>query len=112
MGLKEFFNALQESGLDSEVKIIHRAFQLDPNAPKDSDEANEVVIARKYNKSVEEVRQSQKSIQDRACSLGLEFNSELIRPANTATAHRISKYAHTLGKELEWINGTMRAFFG
>ncbi len=77
-----------------EVEIVYRSFELDPTAPRSTDsggspELSTPVIARKYGRSEDEMRQMQQQLVDLAAAEGLAFRLLETVHTNTVDAHRV-----------------------
>ncbi len=71
------------------VEVVYRSFQLDPSAPQHGHELTTPVLARKYGRSEDEMRQMQLQLTSLAAEEGLAFR--LLETVHTRTidAHRL-----------------------
>ncbi|MFC0014025.1 MULTISPECIES: DsbA family protein [Allobacillus] len=111
IGKVRFETALEKFSGQSDVKVSYRSFQLDPNSPKETDLSLDEALAKKYQMSVDKAREMNASISEQAKEVGLEFNLDRARPANTENAHRLSHYAKEQGKMEAFVNRTLKAYF-
>ena len=81
-----------------DVEIVHRSFELDPEAFADAGGDLNALLAKKYGKSVEVVQQMTANIAKQASILGLEFNFDRVIPTNTFDAHRLMHFAAERGQ--------------
>jgi predicted DsbA family dithiol-disulfide isomerase len=72
-----------------EVEIVYRSFELDPSAPRHGHELSTPVIARKYGRSEDEMRQMQQQLSDLAAEEGLAFRLFETVHTNTVDGHRL-----------------------
>ncbi len=105
--LKEF---RAEHG-DTEVEILWRAFQLDPNADASSTETIPEMISRKYGIPLEAAVESQDQMAANFASVGLEFNWRDAKAGNTFDAHRLAAMASDRGLDDEADEALKKAYF-
>lgn len=102
-GLKQFEHADQ-------VKIEYRSFQLDPNADKDPDyNIIDYLVKKGYTR--EQALAGSNQIAAQAKTVGLDFQTENVIPANSTDAHRLIKFAGEFGKKSEVAELLYKAFF-
>lgn len=95
-----------------EVELQWRAFELNPdkNLPQ---EPILPALSRKYGKSEAEMRQAQANMISIATALGLNFSKLQQRfTCNTFDAHRLVKWAATVGKATDLKMACFTAYFG
>ena len=80
-----------------EVEVVYRSFELDPSAPRHGHELSTPVIARKYGRSENEMRQMQQQLIDVAAEEGLAFKLFETVHTNTVDAHRVLHLALDTG---------------
>ncbi|MDE6497469.1 MAG: DsbA family oxidoreductase, partial [Muribaculaceae bacterium] len=85
--------AMEELGLKNDVEIDYRAFELDPNAPKEVTSTTPERFAMKYRLSLEGAEQQIQQISDLGKELGIDFRYATTRYTNTRDAHRLMKLA-------------------
>ncbi|MDE6803566.1 MAG: DsbA family oxidoreductase [Muribaculaceae bacterium] len=85
--------AIEELGLKDEVNVDFRAFELDPNAPKEVTTTTPERFAMKYRLSVEDARKQIQQISDLGKELGIDFRYATTQYSNTRDAHRLMKLA-------------------
>lgn len=93
IGKRRLEEALEDTGLGSKVEVIYKAYELDSTSPKTSDKTMQEVLATKYNMSVNEAKNMTDNVAEQAKSVGLTYDFENMRPANTFDAHRLAKLA-------------------
>lgn len=90
-------NAIDELGLDDEVELEMRAFELDPTAPAEVTGDTLHRFARKYGLSLDEAAERIEEISAQGRELGIDFRYATTLNSNTFDAHRLTKYAHNVG---------------
>lgn len=95
IGSTRMKKAMKEVGIYDDTKLEFKSFQLDPNAPKETDEKF-IVHMSGGDKSREEQAQMQMNyISQMAKQDGLDFNIDNAKFTNTMDAHRLIKFAET-----------------
>lgn len=69
------------------------------------------IIAKKYNLTYEEAKANNDKIIVQAKEVGLYYNFDKLITNNTADAHRLAKYAKSLGKEDVIVERLLKAYF-
>ncbi len=80
-----------------EVEVVYRSFELDPSAPQHGHELSTGVIARKYGRSEDEMRQMQQQLIDLAAVEGLDFKLFETVHTRTVDSHRLLHLALATG---------------
>lgn len=111
IGKKRFEKALNRFPHKDEVEVIYKAYQLNPQAPKVMAGSSYESFARGHGMSVEQAKQRFQMFTDNAKSVGLTYNYDIIQMTNTFDAHRLAKWANTLGKEALLTDRFMKAYF-
>jgi predicted DsbA family dithiol-disulfide isomerase len=111
IGKRRLEQALAQFPHKDQVEIEYKSFELDPNAPKDSDKNIHELLASKYGMTVEQAKQQNDGIRQHAASVGLTYHFDTMKPTNTFDAHRLAKFAKTKGKEAEITEKLMYAYF-
>ena len=93
IGRRRLQQALAARGDMGDVQVVHRAFQLQPNAPKDLVVPTAEHLAEKYSVSADQVRDMQATVTQAAQTVGLAFNLEHTLSGNTEDAHRLLLWA-------------------
>ncbi|MDE3043632.1 MAG: DsbA family oxidoreductase [Acidobacteriota bacterium] len=95
----------------SAVVVRLHAFELDPRAHDASDVSLEELIAKKYGRTVEEIRAHHRRLEAQAREYGFRWNFDRARPANTFDAHRLIALATTQDLGGAMISRLFRAYF-
>lgn len=93
IGENRLQKAINELGLDDEVTVDFRAFELDPTAPKEVTTTTPERFALKYGLSVKGAKKQIEQISDLGRELGIDFNYMTTQYSNTRDAHRLMKLA-------------------
>lgn len=93
IGEKRLKDAIEDLGMKKDVKFIYKAFELDRNAPKETEDTIPELIAKKYNLSLVEATKRVEDIDDLGNAVGLVFRYATAPSSNTLAAHRLMKLA-------------------
>lgn len=111
IGKRRLEEAIESTGLHGKVEVVFKAYELDPNSPKESDESVQVELAEKYGMSIDEAKNMTKNVEVQAKSVGLNYDFDKMTPANTFDAHRIAKLAVEEGVAPEVTERLLKAYF-
>lgn len=111
IGKRQLEKAIEASGLQGQVDVQMKAFQLDPYTPADVESTMIETLAQKYNTSIEQATQMTNGVKERALEVGLKYDFDNMRPANTFKAHRLAKWAEQNGKGEAFSEAMMEAYF-
>ena len=92
-------------------EVVWRSFELAPDAPAETGEPLEAMLARKYGMEVAEARAANARVTAMAAEVGLEFRLERARSGNTFDAHRLLHLAAQRGLGGEAKERLLRAYF-
>ncbi|MBD5201495.1 MAG: DsbA family oxidoreductase [Bacteroidales bacterium] len=85
--------AIEELGLQDDVRVDFRAFELDPTAPKEVTTNTPERFAAKYRLSLEGAKKQIEEISQLGRELGIDFRYATTQYSNTRDAHRLMKLA-------------------
>lgn len=111
IGKKQLEKAIQDSGFEGQIEVEYKSFLLDPNTPVDMEDSIYDGLAKKYNMSLQETKAMTQNVALRAKEVGLEYNFDEMKTANTVAAHRLTKWAEENGKGAEMNERLMKAYF-
>jgi len=94
-----------------DVEVVYRSFQLDPSSPPTSELTLNEMLAEKYGRTLAQAAEMNDRVTDIAATVGLDFNLDKARPANTFRAHRLLHFASTRGLGNELTERFMHAYF-
>ncbi|MBO0588279.1 DsbA family oxidoreductase [Sporosarcina sp. E16_8] len=111
IGKRRLEEALEQTGLGEKAEVVFKAYELDPNSPAVSDTLIKESLAKKYGMSVEEAKKMTDNVVDQAKSVGLNYNFDVMTPANTFNAHRLAKLAEQEGFDKTVSESLLKAYF-
>ncbi len=111
IGKRRLEEALSVFPHADDVEVIYRSFQLDPSSPPTSDLTLTEMLAEKYGRSLAQAAEMNDRVTDIAATVGLDFNLDKARPANTFRAHRLLHFAATRGLGNQLTERMMHAYF-
>ncbi|GGM24334.1 DSBA oxidoreductase [Paraliobacillus quinghaiensis] len=111
IGKRRLEQAVEQFPHKDDVAIEFKSFELDPNAAVYSGKSIHEAIAEKYNIPVEQAKETNAGLAHQAEAVGLTFHFETMKPTNTFHAHRLAKYAKTLGKETILTEKLLHGYF-
>ena len=111
LGERYFEQALERFPHRDEVEVIYRSFELDPSAPPGVTTPTVETLAGKYGMGLEQAREAQRQMEQRAAQAGLTFRMEDLRSGNTRDAHRLLQLAGARGRGAELAERLHRAYF-
>ena len=85
--------AIEELGLQNEVTVDFKAYELDPTAPKEVTTTTPERFARKYGLSLDGAKEQIEQISSLGRELGIDFRYATTKYSNTRDAHRLMKLA-------------------
>lgn len=102
IGKRRLQQAIEQLGLEHEVDISYKAYQLNPYASKE-----------KSTPLIKEGASSEKldAILAHAKEVGLTYHLEKVKVGNSENAHRLAKWAKTKGKESVFIEEVFHRYF-
>ena len=111
IGRRRFEKALASFDRRDDVRVVHRAFQLDPSMPKGQLFRHRDVLMRKYGMTEAQVAAAQARLVEVAAADGLEYHLSRTHTGNTLDAHRLVHLAAEQGIQDAVIERFYRAHF-
>ncbi|MBB6445307.1 DsbA family oxidoreductase [Bacillus benzoevorans] len=111
IGKRRLDMALSGFSQRGQVEVVYKSFELDPNAPKEAQQSIHEMLAQKYSMTVEQAKEANENVGKQAETVGLTYHFDEMKPSNTFDAHRLTKYAKTLGKDTEITEALLHAYF-
>lgn len=111
IGKRQLEKAIKETGYEGQVEVELKSFLLDPNTPLDTEESVYTSLAKKFNTSETEAKNMTQSVAERAKEVGLKYNFDIMKSANTNAAHRLAKWAAKQDKGSEFSERLLQAYF-
>ena len=107
----ELENALARFPHRDQVRVVGKSFELDPDAPESTGENTYAMLQRRYGITEQEARQRVQGVVNRGRAIGVEFDFERARIANSFHAHRLLQWAKSQGKGDAMKDRLFRAYF-
>ena len=103
IGKRKFESALEQFNHSSNIEIIWKSFQLAPDMKTDPTKNIDEYLATHKGMSIQQAKELNNQVSQRAKQVGLEFNFDKAIVANSFNAHRFSHLAkqHSLQNEVE-----------
>ena len=111
IGKRKLEAALEQLPQRDRVEVAWRSFQLGPDTRTDPTRNAIQNLAEKKGWTLEFTQQAVADVSNRAKAVGLTFNYEQTKVANTFDAHRLAHYAASRGKGNEFEEALFRAYF-
>ncbi|WP_096154487.1 MULTISPECIES: DsbA family oxidoreductase [Bacillus] len=111
IGKRRLEEALSNFEQKSKVEVRYKSFELDPNAPIETNQSIYEILAGKYGTTLERAKQMSEGVVEQAESVGLQFDFDSLIPTNTFNAHRLAKLAESKGKDKELVEKLLEAYF-
>lgn len=93
IGEKRLMDAIDQLHLREEFNILYKAFELNPDAPRKTDETIPELLAKKYHMTLEQAKERVAEIDRAGNESGLVFRYGTAPSSNTLDAHRLMKFA-------------------
>jgi predicted DsbA family dithiol-disulfide isomerase len=111
IGKRQLEAALEQLPGRDRVQVTWRSFQLSPDTQTDPSRNAIQNLAEKKGWTLEFTRQAVSDVATRAQAVGLTFDYEQTKVANTFDAHRLVHYATSAGKGDGVAEALFRAYF-
>lgn len=110
IGKRHLEKALKELP-DLEADITWKSFELNPNAPVDSEMDIYDTLAKKYGRDRSWAKQMNANVVEMASKAGLNYNMNSIQPTNSFKAHQLIHLAKEFEKQDEMKEALLSAYF-
>ncbi|RTR27848.1 DsbA family oxidoreductase [Robertmurraya yapensis] len=111
IGKRRLEMAIEQFPHQDQVEVEFKSFQLDPNTAKYTEQSIYEALAAKFGTSEAQVREMNKGMIAQAAEIGLTYNYDNMKPTNTFDAHRLAKFAKTVGKEKDLTENLLHGYF-
>ena len=111
LGKRRFEHALAEFEHRDEVRVTHRAFQLDPTLPKGETQDQRELLTRKFGGQIDRILASQAELVRLGEIEGLEFHFDGGLAGNTFDAHQVIRLGLERGVQGAVVDRFFRAHF-
>jgi predicted DsbA family dithiol-disulfide isomerase len=110
VGKRRLDQALDAFEGRADVTVVHRAFQLDPNAITRGQLMTDL-IAEKYGTDRAGAAEMMRNVSDIAATVGLNYRLDETVSGNTRDAHRLLLWAQDHGKAQELLDSMYSGYF-
>jgi predicted DsbA family dithiol-disulfide isomerase len=97
LGKRKLEKAMKAVGLNENVEIIWRSFQLDPDFPEQKAIPSSRYLAERKGYPMEQINQIQKHLADRSLQYGIDFQFDKSLSFNTLKAHQLLHWSQQFG---------------
>jgi predicted DsbA family dithiol-disulfide isomerase len=111
IGKRRFEKAVNSLGLGEEIEVIYRSFLLDPELETDPSKNVTQHLAAKKGISMQEAQKMTDYVIGMATEEGLNYDMDNAVVANSRNAHRLLHYAKSKGKQVEFKEALLLAYF-
>jgi predicted DsbA family dithiol-disulfide isomerase len=111
IGKRRLEKALSAYEHRTDVEIVWRSFELDPEAPRVQNESALEHLAGKYGMTIEQAGTAQQRVSDIAAEEGLDYRLADTRRGNSFDAHRLLHLAYLRGVQGELKERLFRGYF-
>ncbi|HLR52212.1 MAG TPA: DsbA family oxidoreductase [Candidatus Avamphibacillus sp.] len=111
IGKRRLEQAIEHFDHKDKIVINYKSYELNPDAEKSLNESIHEILAKKYNMPIEQAKKMNDNVASQAKEVGLEYNFDIMKHANTFDAHRVAKVAAKEGKENEMVERLLKAYF-
>ncbi|MDW0118009.1 DsbA family oxidoreductase [Sporosarcina thermotolerans] len=98
IGKRRLEEAIESTNLTGQTEVVFKAFQLDPNTPVSANGSAVEGLTKKFGISQTEAERMMANVAEQAKTVGLNYDVEGMKVANTYNAHRLAKLAEQEGK--------------
>lgn len=96
---------------DIDVDIEWRSFELDPNAPVETELDIYDMLAKKYGRDRNWAKQMNDNMVQMATKAGLNYNMDDVKPTNSFNAHQLIHLAKEFDKQDAMKEALLKAYF-
>jgi predicted DsbA family dithiol-disulfide isomerase len=113
IGKKQLEKAIRDSGYEDQIEVTYKSFLLDPTTPENTTKSVYESLSQKFGSSIEEVKKMTAGVAARAKEVGLNYNFDEMKSANTVKAHRLAKWIESQNNELAkaYTEQVLQAYF-
>jgi predicted DsbA family dithiol-disulfide isomerase len=111
LGLYRLEAALQQFAHANDVTVVHRAFELDPNAPARRTQTMTEMLSTKYGMSPAQIHAGHERLTSLGAEVGMEFHFDRAQMGNTFDAHRLARAAQGSPAENDLVKELFGAYF-
>ncbi|MFC4024777.1 DsbA family protein [Oceanobacillus longus] len=111
IGKRRLENAMEQFPHRESISVEYKSYQLDPTAKHIPGKGFYETFSELKGMPLEQVKTMNQQVGQQAASVGLTYNFDDMKYANTFDAHRVAKYAESQGKGKEITERFLYAYF-
>lgn len=111
LGQRSFDEAVRGFADAAAVEVTYRSFQLDPDAPESTPLSERESLQQRKGLTAEQIDGAFATITERGREVGLAYDFDSVRGANTRRAHRLIHFAAGHGIQREAVDALFSAHF-
>ncbi|MER1986299.1 MAG: DsbA family oxidoreductase [Solibacillus sp.] len=111
IGKRQLEQVIAASGYEGQIDVQFKSYLLDPTTPVDTESSVREELQRKYNLSAQDAKNMTENVTARAQEVGLTYNFDDMKSANTVAAHRLTKWAEKKGVGAAFNERLLNAYF-
>lgn len=111
IGKRRLEQSIKDAGFEGQIEVVLKSYLLDPATPIDSDKSVYASLSKKYNMSEAQAKEMTRNVAEQAKEVGLNYNFDIMKEANTTAAHRLAKWANAKGKGAELSERLLKSYF-
>lgn len=111
IGKRRLENAMNDFSNRDAITVEYKSYQLDPTAEYVPGESFYETFSNKKGMPIDQVKAMNQQLKQQAEEVGLDYNFDDMKHANTFDAHRVAKLAAEQGKGKEMTERLLYAYF-
>ncbi|MDB5175155.1 MAG: disulfide bond formation protein DsbA [Candidatus Saccharibacteria bacterium] len=111
IGSTQFNSALKNFSHKDDITVVYHSFELDPSAPKHSEDTLHQMLAKKKGMTVQQAKSLNQQVTASAAAEGLHYDLDHAKPINSFDAHRLIHFAAAHGKQVQMFERLYAAYF-
>lgn len=111
IGKRELERAIKDLKLENEIEVEFKSYILDPTTPVDTEEPIYSSLAKKYRTTEDEIKKMTQNVVNRAKEVGLQYDFDNMKNANTLASHLLVKWAEKQNKGEQLSEKLFQAYF-
>jgi predicted DsbA family dithiol-disulfide isomerase len=111
IGKRRLENAIEQFPHRENIEVVYKSYQLDPTAKHIPGKDFYETFSQLKGMPLDQVKEMNQQVGQQAASVGLTYNFDDMKYANTFDAHRVAKYAETEDKGKEVTERFLYAYF-
>lgn len=111
IGKRHFEQALKSKGLEEDVEITWRSFELAPDAQTNPEKSIYEVLSERKGWSSEQTKMMHEQVSQKASDAGLVYDFDKTIPANSFRSHQLLHLAKEKGVQDEIKERLLKAYF-